>query len=55
MSRICKASNDWFDPDIVVITDTWGGYHGTFWENYDECHFPDGRVMRKDGRDKRSN
>lgn len=42
--RVYKAGNCWFDPDIVRVESRIKDY-GSFWENYDECHFPDGRVI----------
>ncbi len=46
MIRIYKAPNDLFDPDIVVCDSKIKGWE-SFWDIYEEVHYPSGKIRRK--------
>jgi len=46
--KIYKAGNILFDPDIVVIGRHPGAATTPFWEVYDECHLPNGVLLKKE-------
>jgi hypothetical protein len=45
MKKICYVSNPLVDPDIIEINTLFGTK--SFWDVYDLCIFPDGRILKR--------